>query len=179
MVLAFAIAWLVAGAALHAAPAQPAAANRDVCALLGAEDIRAIQGVALKERKKSGESVRGLEFAQCFFAATDFSRSVSLTLISGKTRDGARGYWQETFHKRPKNTAAAPGSGRKKPPPRSIEGTGDEAFWTGDARAGVLYVLNGDAVLRISVGGVPDEDERLSRSTALLRVALKRLSGTL
>lgn len=180
MVLAFAVAWLVAGAALQAAPAQPASAKTGVCTLLGAEDIRAVQGVDLKERKESGERVRGLDFAQCFFAAKDFARSVSLTLISGTQPDGARRYWQDTFHKTSQNAAgpaAAPAAGRKKTPPRAIEKAGDEAFWTGDAKAGVLYVLSGDAVLRISVGGVADEAERLRRSTALARVALKGLSG--
>ncbi|HXG69278.1 MAG TPA: hypothetical protein VNJ04_01555 [Gemmatimonadaceae bacterium] len=176
MVVAFAIVWLVAGAAFKASPAQPAAASLDVCTLLGAEDIRAVQGVALKDRRKSGENVRGLDFAQCFFAAADFTRSVSLTVISGDAKDGARGYWQDTFHRRPPvPPAAAPAGGRKKEPPRSIDGAGDEAFWTGDARAGALYVLSGDRVLRISVGGVTDPNERLRRSTTLAKVALEAL----
>lgn len=64
---------------------------------------------------------------------------------------------------------------KKKDPPRPIPGAGDEAFWTGDARAGALYVLSADAVLRISVGGVSDEEERIRRSKVLARAALNRL----
>jgi hypothetical protein len=187
MATVFAAAWLLSGAVLAGAPAQPLDTARDrrppiardACALLGAEDIRAIQGVALTELKRSSETARGLQFAQCFFATKDFAHSISLTVTSGGTPAAVRDYWQGTFHRsRPPDatpTARAVSAGRKKDPPRSIAGAGDEAFWTGDARAGALYVLRGDTVLRISVGGVADQDERLRRTMALANLALKRL----
>lgn len=177
--IGFLLAFLATGAALQAAPDKPRAPERDACALLEAGEIRAVQDVAVEERKASRQDLRGLTFAQCVFATTDFARSVSLTLVTGNG-DGsgaaARSYWTDVFYPRPKavaSTTARPP--KKKNPPRPIPGIGDEAFWTGDERAGALYVLGADTVLRVSVGGVSDEEERIGRSKALARAALERL----
>jgi hypothetical protein len=175
--LPLAVALVVAGAALQAAPPRPAA-GRDVCDLLAAEDIRSVQQSALAQKKGSEDRRNALTFSQCVFATRDFVRSVSLSVISGSGAGGARSYWEATFRStRPPlpataRRAAAP---KKKDPPRAIAGTGDEAFWTGDSRSGALYVLDDGVVLRISVGGVTDEEERIRRSTALVQAALRRL----
>lgn len=138
-----------------------------------------MQEATLKERKGSHEQRKGLHFAQCFFATTDVARSVSLTVITGNavsSEAGARRYWTDTFHPPQKSVAHVPARPiKKKDPPRPIPGAGDEAFWTGDARAGALYVIQDEVVLRISVGGVSDEEERIRRSKALAQVALARL----
>jgi hypothetical protein len=159
---------LAAGVALHAASAQPPA-RPDVCELLAPDEIRAVQDATLKERKPTDQRGKELHYAQCFFATTDFARSVSLTVITGNDgRAATVSYWKSTFH-------AAQEAAGKKEPPRPIPETGDQAFWTGDARAGALYVLSDQVVLRISVGGVNDEQERIRRSKALAHAALQRL----
>lgn len=166
----------VAGVTLGVAPAS---AQEDVCALLAADDIRAVQGSALKDQKSSTEQLPGLRVEQCFFAAADFPRSVSLTVITraeGAPAGAVRAYWDRTFRAAPKPPPTSGRVPRKKDPPRVVEAAGEEAFWTGDPRSGALYVLDGDAVLRISVGGVPDEDERLRRSVRLAKTALQRLN---
>jgi hypothetical protein len=56
-----------------------------------------------------------------------------------------------------------------------VSGVGDEAWWTGNAQVGALYVLKGDAFLRISVGGGEPERARIERSRLLARRALRRL----
>ena len=177
--IGFLFAFLAAGAVLPAADAQPPGPRRDVCELIEPGEIRAVQDVPVKELKASEQNVRGLHFAQCVFATTDFARSVSLTLIRGTAASSgatARGYWADTFHPRQKAIAGTPARPpKKKEPPRPIPGAGDEAFWTGDARAGALYVLSDEVVLRISVGGVSDEEERIRRSEALVRAAVNRL----
>jgi hypothetical protein len=152
---------LVAGAA-SAAPAANA------CALLTAEEIRAVQQASVKETKPSEHRSQDLRFAQCVYATTDFVHSVSLSVITGTGEQGARGYWDRTFHPR------TPKASRKKPP-RAVPGEWDEAFWSAEARAGALYVLSNDVVLRVSVGGVADEDERLRRTKSLVEAALRRL----
>jgi hypothetical protein len=158
------IGWLAAGAAIQAAPAASRAADVDACALLSADEIRAVQAATVKETKRTVDSSKGLYFAQCFFVTTDFPRSVNLTFI----RENGKRYWAETFQ-RPQTSAG------KKSRPRPIVGVGDEAFWAGDRRAGALYLLSGDRVLRISVGGVDDEEERIRRSRTLAQAALGRL----
>lgn len=141
-----------------------------------------MQDATLERRKGSEAKAGALHFSQCFFATNDFARSVSLTVITasgaGPAVNAARNYWETTFHRQRKAAEAEP-SGREKGEednsPRAVPGTGEEAFWTGDARAGSLYVLSGDVVLRISVGGVSDEEERVRRSRALAKAALSRL----
>jgi hypothetical protein len=164
---------LIAGMLATGAPMQaaPAAAvdllARDACDLLTTEEIGSLQAVGITKRKASGETRGAVRIDQCFFTAADFTRSVSLTRITGD----AAGYWRRTFG--PAGAAASPS--RKKDPPRAVAGVGREAFWTSDARTGALYVLDEDVVLRISVGGVPDETERLRRTQALARAAIRRL----
>ena len=160
--IALLIGLLAAGAVEQAAPAAPDGRGVDACALLTPGEIRGVQGVDVKETKRSEETSRGRHVAQCFFATTDFVRSVNLTLVS----DGKR-YWAETFQRS--------GPAGRKNPPRPIAGIGHEALWTGDQRAGALYLLIGDRVLRISVGGVVDEEERIRRSRALALAAVDRL----
>lgn len=161
-----------AGAASQPAPA----AVRDACQLLTADEVRAVQEVAVKERKGSVDQAKALRFAQCVFATSDLTRSVSLTVITGTASDGARDYWKKTFHPQ-RSDAALAAATRKKDLPRAVPATGEEAFWTGDKRAGALYVLSGGMVLRVSVGGVTDEEERIRRSKVLAQAALVRLRG--
>ena len=149
--------------------AQTAPASRpEACSLLTHDEVKAVQGAAVREAKGSSDVAKSLHFAQCLFATTEFARSVSVTVISdGPKPGGARDYWTTTFD--PKRRLA------KKHPFRPIAELGDEAFWTGDARAGSLYVLIEGRVLRISVGGVQDVEERIRRSKTLAQAALSRL----
>jgi hypothetical protein len=52
---------------------------------------------------------------------------------------------------------------------------GDEAYWSGTNIGGVLYVLKGDRLLRIGIGGGEDKEMKISKSAALARLVLKRL----
>jgi hypothetical protein len=155
--------------------AAPQAADRNAaCPLLTADEIQAVQGSAVTARKGTEDSVGSLHVAQCVFTATEFARSVSVSVMTGDTRS----YWEANFRKRPKDVPAEAADNpraKKKTPPRPIGGTGDEAFWTGDDRAGSLYVLAQGRVLRVSVGGVTDEAERIRRSAILAGYALQRL----
>jgi len=54
-------------------------------------------------------------------------------------------------------------------------GVGEEAFWVGNRIMGALYVLKGNAFLRISVGGEKDESVRITKTKTLAQKALKRL----
>ena len=155
-------------ALLQAAPSGRA------CSLLTADDIRAVQETTLKEAKPADDRIKGLRYDQCVFAATDVVRSISLTVISGNA-DAAKTYWTDTF-RRQRTEAAVKAATRKKELPENVEGIGDDAFWTGDARAGALYVFSDGKILRISVGGVADPRERLRRTRVLAEMALKRLS---
>ena len=61
--------------------------------------------------------------------------------------------------------------------PEAVAGLGDEAFWLGTGTFGVLYVLDPEAILRISVGGPGDREAKLAQSRTLAAKALARLAG--
>lgn len=166
----------------------------DVCALLTSAEIEAAQGEPIKETKPSVQPSSTFLMSQCFFLTATFPKSVSLALVlpdPGKPSAlTPREYWKKQFHpseqgEKEKHEQA---SGKAKTPteteeerekelsePRPIEGLGEEAFWVGNPITGALYVLQGDAFLRISVGGVREESARIEKSKALARAALCRL----
>src|SRR5205807_5417927 len=76
-------------------------AQSDVCGLLTKEEIEAIQGSPIKETKSSARSDTAFRVSQCFYTATEFSRSVSLAVIQrdpGRpSTTSAKDSWKERF----------------------------------------------------------------------------------
>jgi hypothetical protein len=154
------------GLVLLVAPAPATAAGAEsACALLSEEDVRRVQGEPVQERKPS-EAGRTFRVIQCFYRTPTFAKSVSVALAvplpTDAARSGPRDYWRATF-----DDSAEP---------RPVPALGDEAFWVGDRVTGALYVLRGDAFLRLSVGGVADEAARLERARVLAESVLPRLA---
>jgi hypothetical protein len=133
----------------------------------------------------------------CFFRTATFAKSVSLTLAvpdpAKPSAPGPREYWQKQFHppeqaeKEKDEPAAGQAKGPKKTEeerekelskPRPVGGVGEEAYWVGNPITGALYVLNGNAFLRISVGGEKDDSARIAKTKTLAQKALKRLKGS-
>jgi hypothetical protein len=118
------------------------------------------------------------KFTQCFYRTPEFTSSVSVALgiplADDDKRSGPLQYWRQQFHKKPSNVP----SRKKKEPPKPVEGLGDEAFWVGDPMTGALYVLQGEVFLRVSVGGPPDQAQKIKRSKTLASYALKRLDSS-
>ena len=76
-------------------------------------------------------------------------------------------FWKKTFREAKDK--------RKAEKPKAVPGVGDEAFWVGDSKIGVLYVLKNNSYLRISIGGPDDEAVKTKKSKTLAQNALKRL----
>ena len=166
----------------------------DVCALLTSVEIEAVQGEPVKETKPSVQPSGSFLMSQCFFRTASFHKSVSLVLFTPDPAKpsvpGPREYWQKQFHppEQAENEKDELAVGKAKAPketeeererqlhkPRPIGELGEEAYWVGNPITGALYVLQGDAFLRISVGGIREESARIEKSKALARAALKRL----
>ena len=159
-----------------AVPAARAEAGPEACALLSDGELGRIQGEAPAARVASEQAAGDFQLRQCFYRSRDFARSVSLAVAvpRGDRQDGPREYWRQRFQGQ---SAAAPPAGKKKrEAPVAIVGLGDEAYWTTDPAAGVLYVLAGEVFLRISIGGPPEARQRAQRAEALARHALARLA---
>ena len=167
LVILFAVSLVAEDGQRAAASSTPA----DACALLTSAEVEAVLGESVKERKPGTRATGGLLTSQCFFG-TSTARSVSLTVTranaAGRSALTPREYWRRQFH-RPEQ------ENERDTRARPIAGVGEEAYWTGNRFAGALYVLRGDAFLRISVGGIQDEEARIAAAKALARAAVKRL----
>jgi hypothetical protein len=160
----------------------------DVCGLLTKEEIEAIQGSPIKETKSSARSDGAFRVSQCFYTATEFSKSVSLAVMqrdAGRpTTTSPRDFWKERFGRysgeekerdKDKEETERKEEKEESVPPKKIEGIGEEAFWASNRFGGVLYILKGDAFVSISLGGTDDEETKLQKSKALAQKALPRL----
>jgi hypothetical protein len=165
-----------------------AAAHPNVCALLTGAEIRAVQGETVEGTKPSEQANGGMPLAECLFRTTTPAKSVSVAMaVPGK--QSPRDFWRKQFHAsaataKPAHAETHPEKDQKKEGteedegstrPRAIPRVGDEAFWVGGPISGALYVLRGNKFIRISVGGVRDESERIKKSVALAQSAVKRM----
>jgi len=180
-----------------AAKTAGSAKEIDVCALLTSAEIEAVQGEPVKETKPSEQHGSSFLMSLCFFRTATFAKSVSLTLAvpdpAKPSAPGPREYWQKQFHppEQAEKEKDEPAAGQAKAPkkteeerekelskPRPVGGVGEEAYWVGNPITGALYVLNGNAFLRISVGGEKDDSARIAKTKTLAQKALKRLKGS-
>lgn len=165
----------------------------DACSLLSTTEIQSALGVPLRETKPSTQPAGPLYASQCVLLTSLPAKSVSLT-VTTPSGPGAsvREFWSNTFHSvdfdrdsnhetsvRPRKEAADSLTGdtesEQAGKPRRIDGIGDEAYWVGNRITGALYVLQGELLLRLSVGGIPSETARLAKSKALAAFALSHL----
>lgn len=168
-------------------PVSDASKTIDACALLTSKEIQAVQGEPLKETTLGGRSEGGFLISQCYFALPTSANSISLLVTQRGESSGARDpkeFWKETFHR---DEAAEPGRQKEKLNKRGeveqadagksekIAGVGDEAYWTGNRVGGALYALQGNAYIRIGIGGPGDKAAKIRKSKALAQIILKRL----
>jgi hypothetical protein len=168
------VALVLSLAGLQPPRARSSSSTVDACALLTNAEIERITGASVVERKPTTEPAGGLLMSQCLFGSSS-SRSVSLAVagdVTGRARLTPRDYWRRQFHPRERR---AEREGERDSAARAIGGVGEEAYWAGSRITGALYVLRGNTFLRISVGGIRAEQERIEKSKALALAALKRL----
>jgi hypothetical protein len=169
----------------------------DPCSLLTRAEIESVQGEEVRETKTSPGNSPRMAVSQCFYQTATPVKSVSLEVtqrLSGQP--GAlspREFWEERFERDEHDKERERGREKKReadksdaraveeeeegPPPRRVAGVGDEAFWVGSPIMGALYVLKGNSIIRISVGGVANQNTRLEKSKTLAQAALQRLKG--
>jgi hypothetical protein len=164
-------------------PAAAAGANAyDVCALLTSDDIKAVQGEAVKESKPGARG--GTDFAvnSCFYATQTFTKSVSLEVTrKGTSSRSVREFWKANFaaalDKREQKNERRKKQGKPQAgePARPVSGIGDEAYWISTNANSTLYAFKNDTLIRISIGGTDKEEERMKKIRTLAERALARL----
>ena len=155
--------------------------TRSACSLVSKEEVESVQQTPIKDAKSSERSDGTFRISQCLYTAAEFSKSVNLDLIQAdpteQSKRSPRDFWKEKFDPYQDEEPKTDGGDEKEQgaPPKKITSLGDEAFWVSDRFGGVLYVLKGDAVISIGIGGTDDEETKLEKSKALAQKALQRL----
>ena len=163
-------------------------AKIDTCSLLTSDDLKEVQGEAVKEAQRSDRQDGGFIVSQCYYSLPTTSNSVVLNVTTASEGGGAgnpRTFWRDTFGRkeekgkeREREGKAKRGPGEEEEssiPPRKIAGLGEDAYWIASRVGGALYVLKKDLFFRISVGGAGDERSKLKKSKTLAQRALKRI----
>jgi hypothetical protein len=161
-------------------------AKVDACALLTSDDLKAVQGEALKEAQRSDRRDGDFIVAQCYYALPTTSNSVVLNVTTANEARSAvnpRSFWQNTFARKEEkgkerergNQAKPEGEDEADAQPEKVAGLGEDAYWIANRVGGALYVLKKDVFFRISVGGAGDEKAKLKKSKTLAQQVLKRI----
>ncbi|MEA2337216.1 MAG: hypothetical protein QOE82_1223, partial [Thermoanaerobaculia bacterium] len=145
------------------AAASPRIPN--ACQLLTARDIARVQGQAFTTVKLTETDANGLTVSQCFYTLPSFTNSVSVDLMRGKTTQFWRGHFGNARDAKDDDDEDRDRDRMKGAPPSreaeeehesaalKVRGIGDAAVWSGNRVAGALYVLKGETIVRVSVGG--------------------------
>jgi hypothetical protein len=155
--------------------------NGNACGLLRSSDLQRVQGEQLKDAKPTDRVEGGLHVAQCFYSLATSSKSVALTLMmrdSGPNGRDPRDFWNETFRRdklRRSVEKESESEEEKEAAIEAIRGIGDEAFWSGNRFGGALYILKGNTLVRLSIGGADNQETRIRKSKALAKSVLRHL----
>ncbi len=157
---------------------QPKQPKIEACALLTSAEIEAVQGEPIAATTPSLE--RGM--SECVFTTATPAKSVSLAVaMPAKSGLTPRQIWTKQFHPAKKQERAESDKAGKREEenegsaPQAVSGLGDQAYWMANPVAGALYVLRGDKFIRLSLGGIPKQSDRLAKSKLLARNILARL----
>ncbi len=167
--------------------AAPSPRFPNACQLLTPRDIVRVQGEQLKSVKLTESNENGLRVSQCFYALPSFTNSISLDVMRGKTTAFWRGHFSNAREEKDDDEDRDHSAAMKTAPPsreteeehessaRKVRGVGDAAVWSGNRVAGALYVLKGETIVRISVGGGGSQEQKIERSKKLAARALRNL----
>ena len=150
---------------------EPKATASGACALILASEIESVQGDKVTGTKGSSRSDGPFQVSQCFYTAAKYVNSVSLEVTERRPDDpnpkAALEFWTQQFRESKDK--------RRSVKPRLVQGVGDEAYWVGSSKMGVLYTLKRDKYFRVSIGGADAEEVKLQKSKKLAEYVLKRL----
>ncbi len=161
----------------------------DACEVLTRREIEIVQGEPVVETKPSVSLSSGMLISQCLFRTATFANSVSVTVATPDpakpTARSPREFWQQQFHPHEAPGEKRPAGGEEwsnskagreeEHRTRLISGLGEEAYWVDSPIGDALYVLQGDAYARISIGGARSESVSMKKAKALGRAVVKRL----
>ena len=167
----------VASPAAGASPAVSSSTSRvDPCRLLTSDELKEVQGEALKEASRSDRQNPEFDVAQCYYLLPTAANSVALSVTTARAGGkGIKEFWERTFREAPDARGDKGDTEEASARPEKISGIGEQAYWEASGVGGALYVLQHDVIFRLSVGGSGDIKTKLSKSKTLARKALARI----
>jgi hypothetical protein len=147
-------------------------ATPNACQVLTPRDIARVQGTKFVNTRLTETTDAGVSVSQCFYTLPHLTDSVSVDLIRGQARE----FWQKHFAEVNEASVLSvrepDDEGNK---PRAVTGVGERAVWSGNRIAGALYVLSGQTVVRVSVGGGGTVEQKIERARRLAERVVRRL----
>lgn len=154
----------------------------NACTLIEKSEIAFVQGAEVQSVTPNSQMNGALAISQCYYAvnSADGSKNLSVHLEviqpDPKSPNAVKEYWQRAFGDKEGKGEKDEEEEKESGPPRPVRGIGEEAFWIGNAKVGALYALKKGKLVRISIGGAVDVENRLQKSRTLMEKALKRIS---
>jgi hypothetical protein len=149
----------------------------DPCTLLTVSDVEQAQGNVYLDATKAVKTSGGVTVSQCYFRLPEASRSVTLELTRGGSTRATHELWEKQFEAKEKEKGKGE-EGENETHGVEVKDLGEDAIWTGNRVSGALYVLTGDTILRISLGGIGTQELKVERAKMLARRVLPKLSHT-
>jgi hypothetical protein len=155
----------------------------DACALIEKSEIESVQGAPVQSTVPSSRTSGALATSQCYYAVTsaDGTKNLSVHLEvtqpdpKSSSPKAVREYWATTFRQK-KSKDESDEEKEEGGKPKPVPGLGEEAFWSGNDRAGAVYAIQKDKLVRVSVGGPDDANGKIEKSKTLIAKVLKRIS---
>jgi hypothetical protein len=165
------------------AMAPSSGAVSDACVLLEKSEIESVQGAPVQSSSASTQTTGEVFISRCHYAISsgDGSKNLSVHLEvlekdpKSANADALRVYWEKRLRQGQEQGEAGEDE-REARELKTLDGLGEKAFWIGNEKAGVVYVLDKDRIVRVSLGGPGNTKTKIEKSKALAASVLKRLA---
>lgn len=163
----------------------------DACALIADEEMISVQKDQIKKKTNSSKVSGALLVSQCFYEMNDYPKSISFQITqpsaNAAVKADIREIWEKQYKREPEadndreeeqeRDKDKKDSGKKETESSrlNVPNLGDEALHVGNRLSESLYVLKGNNILRIGIGGTDNEKVRFEKLKKLAEYALKRL----
>lgn len=161
----------------------PSSGASDACVLLEKSEIESVQGAPVQSSSPSIQAAGDIYISRCHYmiSAGEGSRnlSVHLEVLKANPKSGnanaLRDYWDKRFRQGQVKGEEGEDEGEAREL-IAVSRLGEKAFWIGNEKAGVVYVLDKDRIVRVSLGGPGNTKTKIDKSKALAASVLKRLA---
>lgn len=139
------------------------------CQVLTPRDVRRVQGARYTDTRLTESKSGDVTVSQCFYRLEHFTDSITVDLIRGDARE----FWDKHFGEvKPVRNGEEE---EHESEATAVSGIGEKAVWSGNRMSGALYVLSGDTIVRVSVGGAGSQQLKIEKAKKLAARVVQKL----